>query len=147
MGITMILDIIAGFLCAALAAMGVGGGGILVIYLTMLRGMDQKAAQGINLMFFICSVIASLVFHLKKRKLEPATVLAFSVSGCIGAYLGSRLAGAVSAELLKKIFGWFLIASASITLGLMLKEQVGAVRSKRNSENLSGRGNKFRKSP
>lgn len=143
----MILDIIAGTLCAALAAMGVGGGGILVIYLTMFRGMEQRTAQGLNLLFFICSAIASLAFHLKKRRLDTVTVLSFSVSGCIGAYLGSVLSGAVSAELLKRVFGWFLIVSAVMTLALMLKERVGTARAKRNSENFGGRGNKFRKSP
>ena len=47
------IDIFAGFFAAMLSAMGVGGGGLLVIYLTEILGMEQRCAQGINLLFFL----------------------------------------------------------------------------------------------
>ena len=46
-------DIIISFICALLAGMGVGGGGILIIYLTLFKNLPQATAQGINLLFFV----------------------------------------------------------------------------------------------
>ena len=43
---------IAGILSGIIGAMGIGGGGILIIYLTLFADMEQMAAQGINLLFF-----------------------------------------------------------------------------------------------
>ena len=49
----MILSYIAAFLTGILAAMGVGGGMILIVYLTFFVGVPQLSAQGINLIYFI----------------------------------------------------------------------------------------------
>ena len=51
----MILDIIAGIISGILGAMGFGGGGILILYLTLYKDMPQVVSQGINLLFFIPS--------------------------------------------------------------------------------------------
>ena len=50
-----IIDTVVAFFASALAAMGVGGGGLLVIYLTLVRATEQISAQGINLFFFLFS--------------------------------------------------------------------------------------------
>ena len=44
-----IASLIAGFV----SALGLGGGGILVLYLTLFLGMEQMQAGGINLIFFL----------------------------------------------------------------------------------------------
>ena len=49
----MIWDIIAGLLSGIIGAMGLGGGAVLLIYLSLIKGTDQLKAQGINLLFFI----------------------------------------------------------------------------------------------
>ena len=43
----------AAFLTGILASLGLGGGMILILYLTIFAGMAQFEAQGINLIFFI----------------------------------------------------------------------------------------------
>ena len=65
----MILNIIVGFLVAMLMGMGVGGGGLFVIFLTLCLNFGQINAQGTNLMFFIITIIASFLVHIKKRVL------------------------------------------------------------------------------
>ena len=56
---------IAGILSGILASMGLGGGGILIIYLTIFAGIEQATAQGINLVFFIpISIVAILIYYL-----------------------------------------------------------------------------------
>ena len=49
------------FLTGIFASMGLGGGMVLIVYLTVFAGFSQIAAQGINLVFFIPIAIISLV--------------------------------------------------------------------------------------
>lgn len=110
------LDIFAGFTASLLAAMGVGGGGLLVIYLTELVGMEQRTAQGVNLIFFLCASVVSLAVHLRKRKLAYAHALFFAVGGTLGSVLGCLAAGRVGNAVLRKGFGILLIYAGSVTL-------------------------------
>ena len=112
----MITDIISGLLFGALAGMGVGGGGLLVIYLTLFDGIEQRAAQGINLFFFIFASGASMLYHINKRKINFPFVILCSISGCIFAILGSYAAAAVDPHILKKLFGLMLIIAGVFTL-------------------------------
>ena len=50
---------IASFIIALLSGMGIGSGGLLVIYLTLLEKVPQLTAQGINLLFFIFASASS----------------------------------------------------------------------------------------
>ncbi len=102
------------FLIAVLSGMGLGGGGLLVIYLTLIEGTAQMVAQGANLSFFIVSAAASTLFSLKQKKIVWRTSLLMSVFGIIGSLLGTVLAGAVSPELLKKVFGGMLVITGII---------------------------------
>lgn len=112
----MILDVIASFLIAMLSGLGIGSGGLLVIYLTLLDGMPQLRAQGINLVFFLFSAGASMLAHLSRRKLIPPLCILLITSGLPGALIGASLAGALPAALLRKLFGAFLIIAGGLTL-------------------------------
>ena len=59
----MIWSFIAALLTGIFASMGVGGGMILIIYLTVFGGFDQLAAQGINLIYFIPIALLSVILH------------------------------------------------------------------------------------
>ena len=105
--IMKILDVIVSFLASALAGTGVGGGGLLVIYLTLARGLGQLEAQGINLSFFISG--AAVPVHIKKRKIDFPAVIFIGAFGIVGAFLGLTLAQSISPSLLRKFFGIFLV--------------------------------------
>ena len=108
------LDFGAGILVAALAGLGVGGGGLLVIYLTLFKNMEQVEAQGLNLLFFVAAGVASLFIHAKKRKLDYKKIILIVICGALGAVAGSLTANIIDAALVKKIFGGFLIISGVI---------------------------------
>ena len=110
------LDIAAGIAIAVLAGLGVGGGGLLVIYLTMAKDIPQIQAQGINLLFFITAGASSFIVHIKKRKLELKNIILMIIFGSIGAAAGSFIASVTDAALVKKIFGGFLLISGLIEL-------------------------------
>ena len=111
-----LLDIFAGFTASLLAAMGVGGGGLLVIYLTEFAKIEQRTAQGINLIFFLCASAVSLAVHLRKRRLAFSHALFFALGGTLGAVLGCLAAGRVGNTVLRKGFGILLIYAGIVTL-------------------------------
>ena len=124
MSIMNAMNIIAGFLSSALAAMGVGGGGLLVIYLTEIVGMEQRAAQGINLVFFLCASVSAMAVHVRSRKIAWRAAMVFALSGALGSFIGVRVAHAVSGELLRKCFGALLIYAGGTTLIKSLKNRI-----------------------
>ena len=104
-----ILDAIVAFVASALAGTGVGGGGLLVIYLTLVRDTAQLAAQGLNLSFFIAGATSAVPIHIKKRNIDPLAVIFIGAFGIIGAFVGLAIAKSISPSLLRKLFGAFLV--------------------------------------
>lgn len=107
----LILDAIAAALTAVLTGLGVGSGGLMVIYLTLIAGIDQTAAQGINLLFFLCAGGSALTVHATRRHLYPAMILWTVLFGIGGSVLGSALAHLLPPTLLRRIFGGMLVFS------------------------------------
>ncbi len=92
-----------------LSGLGVGGGSLLLLWLTLVLGMDQSQARLINLMFFLpCATIACL-FRWKQGTLKPKSVLVPIAAGLLGAFLGNLLGQQLDLKILKKIFGIFFI--------------------------------------
>ena len=103
------LIIIAGFFSGILGAMGLGGGGVLIIYLTLFEDVEQSLAQGINLIFFIPGALIAFLYYIKKRMIKFKIVLPAAITGIIGAFLGSYLSNLVNGFILSKIFGTMLL--------------------------------------
>ncbi|MGI6269134.1 MAG: TSUP family transporter [Candidatus Howiella sp.] len=102
------MGFIAGLLAGAAGAMGLGGGSVLLIYLTLMAGTPQLEAQGINLVFFLPCAVVALLFHLKSGLLKRRT-LPCILTGLLGAALGTFLAGSVGEVLLRKLFAALLL--------------------------------------
>lgn len=112
----VLAEFLVGFSVALLSGLGIGGGGLLVIYLVLFCGTPQIEAQGINLVWFIFSSAASMVVHLIKRKLNFKLVSFLVVFGSVGAVIGSLMAKSIDPEALRKCFGVLLTASGLMTL-------------------------------
>ncbi len=112
----VIIDIVSSFLIAALSGMGIGSGGLFVIYLTLVSSTPQLAAQGMNLLFFLFSSGAALLYHLTHRHIFWKAVLALTLTGIAGAVLGSTVAGLLPVAIIKKLFGAMLVASGIAAL-------------------------------
>ena len=89
--------------------MGRGGGGVLVLYLTLSLGMPQLQAQGINLLFFLPCAIISIVIQLKRRMIDLPTAGWMALGGAGGVLIGMGLTKILHAALLSKLFAAFLI--------------------------------------
>ena len=96
---------------AALVGMGVGSGGLYLIFLTLNRGIEQLTAQGMNLYFFLAASAGAAVLHLFRRR---GDLLAATVLGGVGAAAaagGAALAGVLDGGLLRRLFGGFMVIS------------------------------------
>ena len=91
------------------ASMGLGGGFILVIYLTVFKKMAQLEAQGINLLFFLPIAAFSLIFHAKNHLIEKKALLPSILPEIAGVFLGVFFARAIGSDLLRKIFAGFVL--------------------------------------
>lgn len=100
---------VVGFLAAVISAMGMGGGGILLIYLSAFTNTPQLKAQGINLIYFIPIAIVSLIFHIKNGFLKKKAALFMIISAVPSAVLGAFLSGSIDQNLLRKGLALFLL--------------------------------------
>lgn len=101
---------LASFFGAVLSALGMGGGGILLIYLTAYAGMPQQAAQGINLVFFLPVAAVAIWIHARSKLVRWRVAGPCILVGLGGVWLGSRIALGMDPQLLGKCFGGFLLA-------------------------------------
>ncbi len=89
--------------------MGLGGGGVLLIYLTAFASIEQLTAQGINLLFFLPVGLSAIIIYSIKKQIRWKTVLPMWAGGILGAVLGFFIARFLGGALLSKLFACFLI--------------------------------------
>ena len=94
---------------ALLSGLGVGSGGLLVVFLTEYREVGQLFAQGVNLIFFIFSSGASTAVNLRARNICYGAVTVMSVGGTVGAIVGALVASVLDPDLLRIGFGAMLL--------------------------------------
>jgi uncharacterized membrane protein YfcA len=99
----------AGLVCGVISGFGIGGGSLLMVWMTAVEGLAQHTAQGINLLYFLPTAAAALVLHVKNRYVKWAVVLPAAISGSVVSALTALLAAGLEASLLRRIFGVFLL--------------------------------------
>lgn len=99
----------AGAVTGVLSGFGVGGGTLLLVYMTLLAGVEQTQAQGINLLYFLPAGLLALPAHRKNGYIERAALLPSIGAGLVCAGLAAWAATAVDTALLRRCFGVFLI--------------------------------------
>lgn len=100
---------VAGLVCGVLSGYGIGGGSLLMVWMTAALMLDQKTAQGINLLYFLPTAATALIFHGKNRMLEWKAIVPAALAGCATAAAGAWIAAGLDMELLRKLFGGFLV--------------------------------------
>ena len=104
-----LIPMLAGMGAGILSAFGVGGGSLLLVYMTAFAGLPQREAQGINLLYFLPAAATSLPAHLKHRRVETSALLPAISAGLASAALASWVGAGMDTELLRKCFGGFLL--------------------------------------
>lgn len=93
---------------AAAGLLGVGGGILIVPFLTLAVGLSQHTAEATSLVVVLpTAVVASL--ELRRRGVgELGTALRFGAAGAFGAVGGALLALALPGSTLRVVFAVFL---------------------------------------
>lgn len=103
------------FLCglgaSVISAWGVGGGTLLLLVMTLFLGVDQRTAQGVNLLFFLPTAAGALVCHARAGYLDKPTLKAAVPAAVLAALVGAWASNAVDVEVLRRPFGVYLLAS------------------------------------
>lgn len=99
------LNILVGAVLGFLSGLGVGGGSLLLLWLTLVMGEPRETARVLNLMFFLPSAIIATAYRWRRSKPDWSLTIPAAAGGLLGAALGNYLGPMLNAELLKKAFG------------------------------------------
>ena len=99
-----------GLATGVLSGCGVGGGSLLMLYLTLLGGMEQYQAAGINLVYFLACAPAALIGHAKHGLVDKRAALWCILAGLPASVLTALAAARLDVSLLRRAFGLFLLA-------------------------------------
>lgn len=105
----MIGYILIGVTAGIISGMGIGGGTILIPALDIFFAIEQQIAQSINLIYFIPTAICAVVVHIKNKNIEKKIFWKIIFTAIAGSFFGSLIAIKIKADVLKKIFGGFLL--------------------------------------
>ena len=103
--------LIVGTFLGFLSGLGIGGGSLLILWLTLVAGTDPATARIINLLFFLPSAVIACILRMRQGKLRVKPLLPAMIAGCIAAALFSWISAGMNVDLLKKLFGAILITA------------------------------------
>jgi len=104
-----LIPILAAVACGFLSGLGIGGGSLLMVYLTAMASLAQRTAQGINLLYFLPTAALALLFHSKNRFVDWKSAIWAILGGVLLAALGAWISAHVATGLLRTLFGVFLL--------------------------------------
>lgn len=107
--VNWLLPLLIASILGFLAGMGVGGGSLLLLWLTQVVGMAQTQARILNLLFFLPAALVATLFRKNEDRPCIYTVLPAWIAGCIAAALCAILGKHLEMELMKKLLGGLLI--------------------------------------
>ncbi len=97
----MITFLIIGFISGIISGIGIGG--------------------GINLIYFIPTALCAIIIHIKNKNIDKEIFLRMIFTAILGSIFGSIIAIKIEADILKKIFGFFLLAISFYELKCLQK--------------------------
>lgn len=87
-----------------------------MLFLTLAAGMEQTAARGVNLLFFLPTAGASLLLHAKHRLVIWNVALPAAVAGSLAGGLLAYLTADIDRTLLRYAFGAYLLVTGTMEL-------------------------------
>lgn len=103
---------------------GAGGGFLVVPALALLGGLPMPIAVGTSLVVIAMKSFAGLGGYLSSVHINWGLALAVTAAAVVGSFLGGRLVGRIPADLLRKSFGWFVVAMGVLVLAEQLPDEL-----------------------
>lgn len=95
-----------------LSGLGVGGGSLMILWLTLVQKMDFTAAKYLNLLFFLPPAVISTLAHLFRKKLSIKKIIPAALAGMVSASVFIYFSSTWDVNILRKLFGGLLLLSA-----------------------------------
>ena len=118
------LNVITGIIAGIASGLGMGGGTVLILILTVFLGIEQHIAQATNLIFFIPTSIAAIIVNFRNKIVDKKLAITIAIFGVTGAILGAIVANRTNVANLRKYFGIFLAIIAIYEIYSYFKEYI-----------------------
>jgi uncharacterized membrane protein YfcA len=102
-------QLFVGTVLGFLSGLGIGGGSLLILWLTIIIDIEHDTARAINLMFFITAAGSVSILRWRKGTLQLRKLLPGILAGCVLAAATSLLHGMINEQWIKKLFGILLL--------------------------------------
>lgn len=110
------VNILIGTISGIVSSLGMGGGAILILCLSLFLGKEQHIAQGANLVFFIPTAIVAIIINMKNKLVKWKTGFLVIAFGIIGAIIGAKISVNLDTKRLKLFFGIFLLGISAFEI-------------------------------
>lgn len=117
-------EILFGLISGIVAALGMGGGTILILLLGIFTDLKQHLIQGTNLIFFIPTSIVAIYMNIKNKTIDYKLAISIIISGIVGAIVGCKLSFKIENNMLKKYFGIFLLFIAFFEIFAFFRQYI-----------------------
>ena len=107
--LSFLLNLSIATLMGFLAGMGVGGGSLLLLWLTQVAMLEQTQARLINLLFFLPAATVATFFRRKDHRIDKRAALSAAAAGCSAAIIFSYISYLLDVSILKMLLGGLLI--------------------------------------
>ena len=114
--------LLIGLISGIVSGTGMGGGTILIFFLTFIMGIEQHIAQATNLIFFIPASLVAIFVNIRNKNLDLKNGTIISIFGILGAIIGANISLNMDVNILRKSFGVFLILITINEIYSIIKE-------------------------
>ncbi|MFF4655739.1 sulfite exporter TauE/SafE family protein [Streptomyces sp. NPDC001381] len=111
---------------AVTGLVGSGGGFLVVPALALLGGLPMSVAVGTSLLVIAMKSFSGLAGHLNGVQIDWNLALMVTAAAVVGSLVGSRFAGRIPQNALRRAFGWFVVVMGVFVLGQQLPHAIFA---------------------
>lgn len=116
------MPVIFGIISGIITGLGMGGGTVLILFLSLFMNLDQHVAQATNLIFFIPTSIAAIIINLKNKNIDMSVAKLVIVFGIAGTVIGALTSQMLDSLILKKYFAIFILGIVIYEIYRLVKE-------------------------
>ncbi|GAB2811675.1 sulfite exporter TauE/SafE family protein [Actinocorallia aurea] len=117
--------IVEGLVVGAVTGLVGSGGGFLVVpALALLGGLPMSVAVGTSLLVIAMKSFSGLAGHLAGVQIDWSLALMVTAAAVVGSLIGSRFAGRIPQDTLRKAFGWFVVVMGVFVLSQQVPSAV-----------------------
>lgn len=115
------MEMVIGIISGVISGIGMGGGSVLILFLTNFWGINQHVAQATNLIFFIPTAIVAIFMNYRNKLIDFKIGNSMILTGIIGTVIGANISLKLNSDRLRLYFGIFLLSIAFYEIYGMIK--------------------------